>query len=462
MSACALPQHDPLGHVLDGISGRADRGSGGSAGWNAIGRVLQRVAIASPASITQAQIADGEMLNDPKAMPVATVARAVTALTRYGLLRSSRSGGSTRGRPGNQLGFSPDWTVIGIHLDWVRPHVTAVHAELFSLAGMRSISSIDLSCDALLDDLDTILAEAVESLGALVPRPSGRLLGVGVELGQQTHLDEVVVRGEPNHRLGPDLAKRLAGALTDVAPDGIAVIVENDMTARAIERCQVQGHPSFALVGVLENGVGGALVERNRAVRGARGGVGELGHLTVEFLPTPDDVGFGEPCSCDTVRERRGHINCLATPARISAALGGEDIAVASARPAHDSARVMTREAIAFNRAGTALGRGIAAMLTLNNPGRFHLLLPPALGAARPRTAGALYREAVEAEVDNAYSTAPDDARDDARGTLSVELHRPERAGTEGARAAASCVLGALIDHARGREVCPTADPALG
>lgn len=111
-----------------------------------------------------------------------------------------------------------------------------------------------------------------------------------------------------------DLAGRLGAAL------GVAVVAENDATAGVIgEWVAGAGRGARFLLGVwLGTGVGGGLVLDGRPFRGAFGGAGEFGHLTVRQ--------GGALCGCG----RRGCIEAYAGRAKMEEAVRA---AVAKGRP---------------------------------------------------------------------------------------------------------------------------------
>ena len=87
------------------------------------------------------------------------------------------------------------------------------------------------------------------------------------------------------------------------------------------------GKPNFAIVAVFDEGVGAALVLDGRLYRGAGGAAGEIGHVAVEFPPPLSEdrpSGFAALCRCG----RFGHVEAVATPARLREELGVHDISL--------------------------------------------------------------------------------------------------------------------------------------
>ena len=144
-----------------------------------------------------------------------------------------------------------------------------------------------------------------------------------------------------------------------VAESRLPVYLENDVNTLTItEQLFGLGHDvsSFAVVTV-GRGIGMGVVIHHQLYRGHKGGVGELGHITVE----PD----GPPCSCG----RRG---CLE-------ALAADEAVVREAQPVFDASltfeQVMSaaqngHEAAcrALARSGHYLGLGLAVVINLFCP----------------------------------------------------------------------------------------------
>jgi len=153
-----------------------------------------------------------------------------------------------------------------------------------------------------------------------------------------------------------------------------------------------------------------------------------------------------------TATERRGygHVNALATPVRIAGELGIESsqLQQAAREPGTDQHGDATQAGAVFRTAGVALGRGIAAILNIANPGNLLLLLPTVLAQPAEGTAAANYTQAVEHALDReCFSTAAADARA-GRPTLQIEPMDPEELLE--ARPARASVLDSFIAHTRG------------
>ena len=262
--------------------------------------------------------------------------------------------------------------------------------------------------------------------------------------------------------------------------EDVPVVVENDVNALAIHGYWARSFEGIdvAVVAVLRLGVGGALILNGRMYRGINGMAPEPGHLAVEFpqdcpgfagrRPSQDAGGFtfDDECMCSIeTRKIYGHVDAVATPGRIQGELAArrpgtkvsfEEAAQASRTELDEDTgqELVSEEAKVIRRAGRGLGRGLAQMINILNPGQFVLYLPKPLAEAAPMSSGALYLEAAEHEINNAYSTGPSDARG-GKGRLTIHSYADDDIAEQGAVAAATTVFNAFTEHARGRDGCP-------
>jgi len=97
-----------------------------------------------------------------------------------------------------------------------------------------------------------------------------------------------------------------------------------------------------------------------------------------------------------------------------------------------------------FHEAGTALARGLAAVILWLDPEKIYLYLPPALADDNPHIAGKSYLDAVNEELRHVFSIGEKIAAGEE--TPREILPKTQRELEElGARAAASTVLRKLI-----------------
>jgi len=463
------------------------RMSGDSGGGSPpmLAKVLIRAAWAGK-PVSRSAISKGSMLLRPSALASGTVGKAVDALIGEGLLAEQAA--TKSGQPGppiTPLRLSGKWAIIGIHLDQQhdgpdrlagiicgldrKPLTELVRGEVPSKDGQHDLRR-----------LAGEIRRLTESLLAQLDGPR-KFLGVGLEIGGHVHrgiVQDSVHAGWRQVDLQEILTEELGGI-----PElrGIPAVAENDINALAIHGSYERSLDGLdvALVTVFRQGVGGALILDGHLYRGAGGMAPEPGHLAVEYPEdnpawtppaTPGATAgstFGDECLCSTTdRKAYGHVDTLAVPARIEGQLaalkGGEKISLEKAAAApvavpRGDTLVLTDEAVVLRRAGRALGRAITHMINTLNPRPLVVRLPEALAKPAPQSSGTEYLDAVEREVDHAYSTGPADARGELL-RLTVQSYADDQVAHDGAVAAATTVFNAFIEHAQGHDGCPAPD----
>ena len=440
-------------------------------GRGTVADVLARIVMAAPDGVPQVDIASGTALPGLAELPQGSVSRASGLLLSLGLLTKEERRVERPGRPIVPLRLGAEWILAGVkvrHRDGRPAEVAAVVAPLHGGEEGRTIR-VELSGKA---DHETLVRTITHVVQKLTSGEDRRLLGIGIELGGHIHQGNVIVVQSPAEHTFP-LAEQVSEALS-----GQPTVVENDVNARAVWEIWKKDpqlnklrfpQQHFAVVAVFDEAVGASLVIDRRVYRGGHGMAGAIGHLTVDHSrprrkPSSghdsSELGlknFNDPCLCAPESPGPdgpgyGHVDALATPARIAGELGirlSRFATAAQERYVKGSSRGRTGDA--FWTAGKALGHGVAALLNIANPANLLLLLPPVLANAPEGTRGALYRQAIETTLDKeCFSTAAEDARA-GRATLLVEPLDPDDT-YEGARAAAACVLDSLIAHARGED----------
>jgi glucokinase len=199
--------------------------------------------------------------------------------------------------------------------------------------------------DAVVGQMTAIAREALET------RPSLATIGVGVPglydpaTGSTRFLVNV-----PGDWDGRPVAAPI------VAEVGLPVALINDARAFGLAELRLgAGRGAESMIGLtLGTGVGGVIALEGRVVLGHDGTAGELGHQTID----PD----GPRCGCGN----RGCVEAFARADRIAEACGTETVedAVAAARAGDP------RALDGLVRVGTALGIGIANMITVLSPDR--------------------------------------------------------------------------------------------
>jgi predicted NBD/HSP70 family sugar kinase len=283
-----------------------------------------------------------------------------------------------------------------------------------------ALSRKDLHADLEGADVGAVVAGiAAVTRGLLEARQDldGQVLGLGASIGGHVDGEAGVVRFSPE--LGWSGEVRLAELLK--ASTGFeVVVVENDVNV-LVDAEQWSGtagrYRRFAVVKV-GTGIGCGLSLHRGLERGATGAAGELGHVPFQRN--------GRRCVC-------GNRGCLQTVASADAivraigerghqAVGTIDVAADLARSGDQLARR------SFERAGRALGIGLAILLNLVNLEAVILCGDAALLKYEP------YIDATRASLDrHAFSTTAEDcdllieSRTDeleARGAASMALGR--------------------------------------
>lgn len=209
----------------------------------------------------------------------ATVSQVTRRLIQQGVLEPLEYEPSEGGRPGQLLGLvSTAGRAVGVKL--ATDHLVLVDVRLDG----HVISTRSEPYHALAPDAVARLVESVESF---LKVGSGRLLGIGVGVPGVVERPDIgdvdaAVLGWSNMPLGRHLRNAV----------GIPVLIENDVKALAVaERLYGRGRArrNFVVI-TIGRGVGFACVADGTLQRGARGGAGELGHVSVS--------ADGPPCAC--------------------------------------------------------------------------------------------------------------------------------------------------------------------
>lgn len=236
--------------------------------------VLESVRLNSPT--TRGEIASRVGLT------VQTVSTIVRELEEQNYLVSFRENPKGRGLPPTFLRLNPEGGfAIGVHLTPV-----GIAAALVDLSGNVVASSrravTNASPDSAFKIVGTILPEI------LAARAHGRMLGIGMALPGPFDVESMSFIGATTMTGWKNVAIR--ERLSELA--GLPAFLETDMAAAALGE-QLYGigkHFSDYYYLYFGVGLGGALVNEGRVMRGAWGNAGEIGHIPV----VPD----GEPCPC--------------------------------------------------------------------------------------------------------------------------------------------------------------------
>jgi predicted NBD/HSP70 family sugar kinase len=426
-----------------------------------VGDVLSRIMVAAPESVPRVDIAEGTMLAHwSPPLSQATVSKITKELLEARLITEEPARAERPGRPIVPLGLDRDhWGVLGIHVLHRRRRPIGLTGVLVNLRGdVLQAESVQLPPGHGEESVTGLVGKAAELAEDLIAKSGGReILGLGIEIGGHVHNGKVIEStnaGWSQVDFSVPLSERL----------NLPVVVENDASALAVWETYRHRYPErdMALVAVFDEGIGCGLIVDGRVYRGGHGMAAEIGHLTADCTLAPrrqrppsgpsQRSRFKDPCPCG----QYGHVDALATPTRILGELGRADLQEAANLPSQSREGKQTTAAQTFETAGTALGRGLIALVNIINPARIILLLPAALADPAPETAGRKYLEAVEATIDQAFSTGPLDARAHEKALTIRRLEQLDDRALDqpieviGARGAAITVLDAFIDHARG------------
>ncbi|WP_326594933.1 ROK family transcriptional regulator [Streptomyces sp. NBC_01803] len=286
-----------------------------------------------------------------------TLTRAVNPLIERGYLREVGVRSSSGGRPQRIVAVTRErHFVVGVKL--APRAVTAVLTDLEATVVARS--GLPVATDAGPAEVLALAGQAASYLLRAHAPSADRLLGVGVGLGG--HVD--ASRGWCVHSGvmgwdGVDVAGPLSTALE------LPVVVNNDANGLLVaERWFGAGRDCESLAVVTVGaGIGCGLMLRGELFTGTTGLAGELGHIPV--LPG------GPVCSC-------GNTGCLEAVASDGAVLAAIERATglpsATIADALVRARAGERAVLtAFEEMGAALGRAMATLCNLVNPGKLVL-----------------------------------------------------------------------------------------
>lgn len=284
-------------------------------------------------------------------LSAATVTEVTRDLVSDGLIRVVDQAPSNGGRPGLLLGLVAEAAhAVGVKI--APDHLAIVRVNLDGEVLDRS----DVPFDAIAPDA---VAQLAGHLQAVIERAAGaRLLGVGLGVAGIVDARGVVeapILGWRHVPLGPTLRDQL----------GLPVLIDNDVNTLAVaERLYGRGRDveNFLTV-TIGRGVGLGIVVGGDLYRGARGGAGEFGHVTVA-----DD---GPLCSC-------GKVGCLealiADPALVRQAIEAGVVEPDSSISAGierlrflaDAGDPWARRI--FAQAGAVLGRAVAGLINVLSP----------------------------------------------------------------------------------------------
>jgi predicted NBD/HSP70 family sugar kinase len=329
----------------------------------------------------------------------ATVSGITAEFINSGLVHEMGEGESTGGRRPIllRLNYSAGF-VVGVKLR--EGSVTSALTDLDAQVLHHRVTDLAIAGQAAgSDSVDPqvvlpVLIEAIEHTIIESGVERERVLGIGVGLAGLTDNTRKVCLYSPffGWRNVP-IAEPLATHF------GLPVFLENDVnTLTVAEKWFGSGHDvDHFVVVTVGRGIGAGLVSNGQFNRGARGGAGEFGHITL----VPD----GPPCDCG----KRGCLEALASDpavvrqARAAIALG-ERTALAEVEPLTIEAIVAAAETgdnlaqKLLADSGRWLGIGVATLVNMLNP---RLLIVGGEGVQAGEWRFGPMREAIRAHVFN-------------------------------------------------------------
>lgn len=445
-------------------------------GQEVLGEVLARVSLRAPEETSRVEIAAGNPAArrpvDQRGIPQGTVSKAVKALMAESLLEEGeRYLKSPDGRVVAPVRLGRGLAIAGVSLIQRAGAPYTVTTALLGLDGTTLLgpdyATITKTGPHAWASAPKVIYEQISRLFTQLNTERAaeglapvKLFGVGIEVGSPVYNGRVMPLSAQRPQPVVDLGGALSEFLDGDATIGVSVpiVVENDVNALAVLAIHEIHYvdSDFVVVGVFDEGIGGGLVMDGRVRRGGNGKAMEIGHLGVGFPPGEDpealppdpaaavNARFSDPCQCG----RFGHVDTLATPARMRAEIGIEVLrdraGLRPGQPGFDHAQAI------FARGGSALGRGLAHVSNIVNPSRVIVYMSDALANAKPATAAGAYVASMRHELSAAFAAGqhPDYI---ALRNLPAD---PTESALVGARAAAVCVLESFIEHALRLDGC--------
>lgn len=298
-------------------------------------------------------------LTEISGLSVGAVSQITNELLDTKWLLEVGEGDYTGGRRQVLLRLNPDaGFAIGVKLMEGRAICAITNLETEVLHYAESETGQNHSPAAISEMLCALIERAITEAG-VAPRA---ILGVGIGLAGVIYSPTGLVHYSPffgwkDVPLGEMVRQRL----------GMPVYAENDVnTLTLTEQLFGKGrHAAHFVVATIGRGIGIGMVIHHQLYQGAFGGVGELGHITID----PD----GPQCDCG----KRGCLESLASDTAVlhyvqSALAQGEvssvrhPAALADIITAADAGDALARHALA--RSGSYFGMGLAAVINILCP----------------------------------------------------------------------------------------------
>ncbi len=166
---------------------------------------------------------------------------------------------------------------IGIDLGGTNIKAALVERNAGVIVVKRTPTEAERGVDHVLDRIVEVAREMIEEA------PGKHVVGIGIGAPGTINWERTSIRYPPN--IPGWVEVNLRDALQKRLREDLHVIVENDANAAALGSAHYgAGRPYEAFIMVtLGTGVGGAIIYQNTIFRGATGGAGEIGHMTIDY-----------------------------------------------------------------------------------------------------------------------------------------------------------------------------------
>ena len=273
----------------------------------------------------------------------------VARMRQARLLDETPAPAQGRGRPTTVLGPHPDGPLV------LAADLRAADWRL-ALAGIDGLPQVVAQAAYAGDELDPVLTQLSNAIGAIYRRKSKRLRAIAVSVAgtiSGAKLVQFTSRGWNDVDLS---------VLTAKIPDraGVRLLLGNDATLAGLAEARTGAARSAAtaLYLIVAQGIGGTLVVNGEPLAGAHGAAGEYGHIP-----------FGDPtlvCPC-------GAHGCwdLTVDGRALARHRGDGPPADPVAYVHDLVGRPKRDAAtrrAFDAVAASLGRGTGGLVNLHDP----------------------------------------------------------------------------------------------
>lgn len=209
-------------------------------------------------------------------LSITTVTSNVRALQAEGFVNESGFDDSTGGRKAQIVEFTPDAAFsIGVELKEKHARIAMLNLDL------------DIVDEQIVDgiDIDNLAAESIRIISAFAQKHSQkRILGAGISLPGVIDLEKWQLVSAPNMGIEKTDLSALSKAFD------FPVHIENEAKCAAFaEFDESEAGDSLCYVSITE-GIGGALIIKNRLVSGSHHRAGEIGHISIDYR--------GRQCQC--------------------------------------------------------------------------------------------------------------------------------------------------------------------